>query len=76
VRITSPVHDGTRRSPKVVEGVLDTSVYLHVLFTGDVVRLEGVGETYGGLYYVDAVTHCFEAQGYRQTFKLTRNETS
>jgi len=47
-----------------------------VLFTGDVVRLEGVGETYGGLYYVDAVTHCFEDGGYRQTFKLTRNETS
>ncbi|HXH72353.1 MAG TPA: hypothetical protein VNI58_06020 [Mariprofundaceae bacterium] len=61
---------------KVVgDGELDGSLYGHVLLTHRPVGIYGVGETYGGLYYVDQVTHVFNATGYRQAFKLLRNAT-
>jgi hypothetical protein len=37
------------------------------------VAVDGVGTTYGGTYYVDAVTHRLTEDGYRQTFTLLRN---
>ena len=57
------------------DGELDGSLYGHVLLTHKLVGVYGVGETYGGLYYVDQVTHSFGQNGYRQSFKLLRNAT-
>jgi phage protein D len=55
------------------DGELDGALYGHVLLTHETVSVDGVGETYGGVYYVDEVRHVFSAEGYRQTFKLLRN---
>jgi phage protein D len=55
------------------EGELDGALYGHVLLTHQTVTVDGVGETYGGVYYVDEVRHVFSADGYRQSFKLLRN---
>lgn len=57
------------------EGELDGVLYGHVLLTHNTVNVDGVGETYGGLYYVDEVVHTFSGAGYRQAFKLLRNAT-
>lgn len=55
------------------EGELDGTLYGHVLLTHGTVAVDGVGETNGGLYYVDEVRHTFSGDGYRQAFKLLRN---
>jgi phage protein D len=55
------------------EGELDGALYGHVLLTHQTVSVDGVGDTYGGVYYVDEVRHVFSAEGYRQNFKLLRN---
>ncbi|MDH3404187.1 MAG: hypothetical protein OES32_06455 [Acidobacteriota bacterium] len=55
------------------EGELDGSLYGHVLRVGEPVPVDGVGDWLGGLYYVDAVSHKFTLDGYRQSFKLMRN---
>lgn len=55
------------------EGELDSSAYGHVLRIAEKVGVDGVGERYSGLYYVDSVTHQFNTSGYRQHFKLLRN---
>ncbi|NTU41592.1 MAG: hypothetical protein HGA78_00770, partial [Nitrospirales bacterium] len=57
------------------EGELDGALYGHVLLTNRTVAVDGVGETYGGVWYVDEVKHEFTADGYRQTFRLIRNAT-
>lgn len=57
----------------IAEGELDGGLYQHVLLTHRTVAVDGVGDTYGGLYYVDQVGHTFNAGGYRQTFRLLRN---
>ncbi len=57
------------------EGELDGALYGHVLRTYELVPVDGVGQTYGGIWYVDAVRHSFTANGYRQRFKLVRNAT-
>jgi hypothetical protein len=57
------------------EGELDGSLYGHVLLTHQLVGVYGVGDTHGGLYYVDRVTHLFAPDGYRQSFRLLRNAT-
>lgn len=57
----------------VAEGELDGALYGHVLLTYRTVSVDGVGEVYGGLYYVDEVKHVFSNDGYRQQFKLLRN---
>jgi hypothetical protein len=56
-------------------GELDGALYGHVLRPGHLVRVDGVGSRNGGLYYVDAVTHVFTPDGYRQQFTLIRNGT-
>lgn len=56
-----------------VDGELDGSLYGAVLLTGQPVGVDGVGERYSGAYYVDAVTHRFDANGYRASFRLLRN---
>ncbi len=57
----------------VAEGELDGSLYGHVLQVGLPVGLDGVGDRHSGTYYVDRVTHVFDAGGYRQQFTLLRN---
>lgn len=57
----------------VAQGELDGFLYGHVLLTYETVLVEGIGDTYGGVYYVDAVTHSFTQEGYRQKFHLLRN---
>jgi len=57
----------------VAEGELDGSLYGHVLRVGLPVGLDGVGDRHSGIYYVDRVTHVFDANGYRQQFTLLRN---
>lgn len=59
----------------IADGELDGSLYGHVLLTHKPVGVYGVGDTYGGLYYVDKVTHVFAQNGYRQSFRLLRNAT-
>ncbi|MDM0030044.1 phage late control D family protein [Variovorax saccharolyticus] len=55
------------------EGELDGTLYGHVLLAGQVVGVDGLGSRLSGQYYVDTVSHSFNAQGYRQRFKLLRN---
>lgn len=55
------------------DGELDGSLYGHVLRVGEPVDVDGVGERYSGTYYVDTVTHRFDARGYDQSFTLLRN---
>jgi phage protein D len=55
------------------EGELDGSLYGRVLRVGLPVGVDGVGTTFGGSYYVDAVTHVLSSDGYRQRFTLLRN---
>lgn len=57
------------------EGELDGTLYGHVLLTHKLVGVYGIGDTYSGLYYVDTVSHSFDQNGYRQSFKLLRNAT-
>jgi len=54
-------------------GEMDGALYGHVLRVGEPVPVDGIGQKYAGLYYVDAVTHRFDVNGYRQTFTLLRN---
>jgi hypothetical protein len=54
-------------------GELDGSLYGHVLRVGEPVGVDGVGDRYGGIYFVDRVLHVFSMEGYRQSFHLLRN---
>ena len=42
---------------------------------GRMIRIDGIGERYQGLYYVSEVTHTFSLSGYRTSFKLSKNTT-
>ncbi len=55
------------------EGELDGSLYGHVLRVGEPVGVDGVGDRYGGVYFVDTVKHVFNSDGYRMSFSLLRN---
>jgi len=55
------------------EGELDGSLYGNVLRIGEPVGIDGIGERYGGIWFVDTVRHRFSSEGYRQSFKLLRN---
>ncbi len=54
-------------------GELDGTLYGHVLLVAKTVQVDGTGQRYGGVYYVDQVTHTFRQEGYRQQFVLLRN---
>lgn len=58
------------------KGLLDGTIYGHVLWPYSPVDVDGVGETYGGVYYVDEVTHRFSANSYEQNFTVIRNATN
>ena len=55
------------------DGELDGTIYGHVLLPGLPVSVDGAGDTLGGVYYVDHVTHVIDTDGYRQKFRLLRN---
>jgi hypothetical protein len=55
------------------EGELDGTRYGHVLRVGEPVGIDGAGDRYGGVYFVDSVKHVFNPDGYRQRFSLLRN---
>ncbi len=54
-------------------GELDGVIYGHVLLPGDPVGIDGVGDRYGGRWYVTKVEHRFDMSGYKQTFEVLRN---
>lgn len=54
-------------------GELDGALYGHVLLPGDPVGVDGIGDAYGGRWYVSQVSHRFDMNGYRQSFELLRN---
>lgn len=56
-------------------GVLDGSIYGHVLRPGSPVSIDGLGPRYGGLWYVSKVAHLFSVDGYAQNFEVLRNGT-
>lgn len=60
----------------IAEGELDGSLYGQVLLTHKTVEVDGMGESDSGRYYVDEVTHLFNTEGYRQSFKLLRTGIS
>ena len=51
--------------------------YGHILRARRLVGVRGVGDTYGGLYYVKKVTHTIDVTGgsYKQSFELNRRGT-
>jgi len=54
-------------------GDLDGVIYGHVLLPGDPVAIDGVGNRYGGRWYVSKVEHRFDMNGYQQSFEVVRN---
>jgi len=44
-----------------------------VIKTGQIVKISGVGDMYGGLYYLSHVTHSFSKSGYIQHIEARRN---
>jgi hypothetical protein len=57
----------------IATGELDGALYEHVLYTHQTVNVDGVGDYYGGTYYVDEVQHRFAGEGYLLKFKLLKN---
>jgi phage protein D len=45
------------------------------LKAGQVVRIEGVGSRFSGLYYTSSVCHTYSCRGYRTAFTFRRNAT-
>ncbi len=54
-------------------GDLDGVLYGHVLLPGDPVSIDGIGNKYGGRWYVTKVEHKFDMNGYNQSFEVARN---
>ena len=52
---------------------VDGTAYGHVLVPGALVTVDGVGERYGGRWYVDMIEHELDPSGYRQKVTLLRN---
>lgn len=73
---TSAVAQVTR-SPDAVtaQGEVDTIRYGHVLRTGKLVGMRGVGFDYNGNYYVRRVSHSISKGEYTQQFNISREGT-
>jgi len=56
-------------------GELDAIRYEGILRPRGLVGLRGVGDTYGGMYYVKQVSHSISEGSYTQQFTLTREGT-
>lgn len=55
------------------EALVDSTVYGHVIQPGRTITVDGIGERYGGRFYVDTVEHVFDAEGYTQKATLLKN---
>ncbi len=73
IRILAQAKANTNSFKIKATGDLDGSLYGHVLRIAEPVGVDGVGDKYGGIYYVDRVNHKFDSQGYTQSFTLIRN---
>ena len=52
---------------------IDSTLYGHVVQPGKLISVDGIGQRYGGRFYVDQVEHRVDASGYRQKLKLLKN---
>jgi hypothetical protein len=55
------------------EALVDSTIYGHVVQPGRTINVDGIGERYGGRFYVDNVEHVFDAEGYTQKTSLLKN---
>lgn len=55
------------------EALVDSTQYGHVIQPGKTIGVDGIGERYGGRFYVDTVEHVFDAAGYTQKASLLKN---
>ncbi|AML51923.1 hypothetical protein [Falsihalocynthiibacter arcticus] len=55
------------------EALVDSTLYGHVIRPGATIGVDGIGQRYGGDFYVDAVEHVFDATGYTQKASLLKN---
>lgn len=55
------------------EALVDSTQYGHVVQPGRTISVDGIGERYGGRFYVDVVEHVFDAEGYTQKAILLKN---
>ena len=62
----------SREAAVTASGEVDTVRYGHILQVGQLVGVRGVGNSYGGYYYVKQVTHRIKRGEYKQSFTLIR----
>lgn len=55
------------------EALVDSTQYGHVIQPGKLITVDGIGERYGGRFYVDSVEHVFDAEAYTQKAVLLKN---
>jgi uncharacterized protein len=53
-----------------------STIGLPALRSGKVIKLDGLGDRFNGLYYLDQVTHTLDESGYKTSFTAKRNATS
>ena len=73
VRAQAQAHVNSAAMRVTATGELDGALYGHVLRFGEPVLVDGAGDEWSGLYYVDKVSHSFSTTGYRQRFTVSRN---
>lgn len=57
----------------MAEALVDSTIYGHVIQPGNTISVDGIGERYGGRFYVHSVEHVFDASGYTQKATLLKN---
>jgi phage protein D len=62
----------SRENAVTATGEVDTARYGYILQVRQLVGVRGVGQTYGGYYYVQQVTHRIKRGEYKQSFTLKR----
>ena len=55
------------------EALVDSTLYGHVVLPGRTIRVDGIGQRYGGRFYVDVIEHVFDPTGYTQRLTLLKN---
>jgi hypothetical protein len=66
------VSSRSKEDAVTASGEVDTVRYGHVLQVRQLVGVRGVGNSYGGYYYVKQVTHRIKRGEYKQSFTLIR----
>jgi phage protein D len=85
-RVTKPVHSQAEADQMAKQGFLEIALgYIRAegvcigdpeLRAGTVVKIEGIGERFSGLYYICSTEHRFsKRKGYRTGFSARRNAT-